>query len=191
MNEINSPNLRAISGGYPMRKLFAALAVAAPFVVAGAAQAATGPWYAEVGYNRLSTASDVKVDLNAIQFRGGYQASPHWGAEMDVATGLGSGNANIGVTDHVKLDYLVGVYGVGYLPVAKGADFFVRVGAVGGQFSQSALGASASNHENGWAAGAGFRWFPKNGANGVRVEYTRYGMQDDVNTFGASFVHKF
>ena len=75
--------------------------------------------------------------------------------------------------------------------VAKGADFFVRVGAVGGQFSQSALGASASNHENGWAAGAGFRWFPKNGANGVRVEYTRYGMQDDVNTFGASFVHKF
>jgi hypothetical protein len=174
-----------------MRKYLAALAAALPLVVAGAAHA-TGPLYAELGYTQTDIDSDLTANFNTINLRGGDQFAKHWGMEMEVGTGLGDVSTTFQNTSvKLHMNYEVGVYGVGYLPLTKGLDLFARVGAVGAQFHESAGGGNGSNRENGYAVGGGLRWFPKNGANGVRIEYTRYGMQDDANNFGASFVHKF
>jgi hypothetical protein len=174
-----------------MRKYLAALAVALPFVAAGAAHAAT-PLYAEIGYTHTSLDSDIKADFNTIDFRGGSQFSKHWGVEMEVGTGLGDASSSYqGTNFNVRMNWEVSVYAVGYLPVAKGLDLFARAGAVGAQFNESAYGNTGSNHENGYAVGVGARWFPKDGKNGIRVDYTRYGMQDDANNIGVSYVRKF
>jgi hypothetical protein len=174
-----------------MRKYLAALALALPFAMAGAAHAA-GPWYGEIGYTRTDIDSDVKADFNDIDLRGGVQFG-HWGGEMEVGAGLGNASTTIlGSSVDVKMNYEVGVYAVGHLPLARGLDLFARVGAVGAEFHESVGGGgNGSNRENGYAVGAGLRYFPMGGANGVRVEYTRYGMQDDANNLGVSFVHKF
>jgi outer membrane immunogenic protein len=175
-----------------MRKYLAAAAVALPLVVAGAAHAA-GPWYGEIGYTRTDIdSSDVKAGFNTINLRGGAQVG-HLGGEMEAGAGLGDDSSAtiLGGKYSVRMNYQVGVYAVGFLPVAKGLDLFARVGGVAAQFHESGNGLNTSNHERGWAAGLGLRYFPQAGANGVRAEYTRYGMQDDANNFGVSFVHKF
>jgi hypothetical protein len=173
-----------------MNKYFAALAAAIPLVVAGAAHAA-GPWYGEIGYTRSEFDSDVNARLNIINLRGGGQWG-HWGGEMEVGAGLGDSSTSVsGFGFNVKENYEVGIYGVGFLPVSNDLDVFARVGAVGAQYHESANGLNTSNNEHGWAAGGGVRYFPKGGANGVRVEYTRYGMQDDLNNYGVSYVRKF
>jgi hypothetical protein len=193
-----------------MRKHLAALAAALPFVVAGAAQAdgspapAPGPWYAEIGYTRTeltSKDSDVGASLtaglNTVDARVGAQFAKHWGAEMEFGTGLGSTNTNINFSGggseavSVKMNWQVGVYVLGYWPIAKGLDVFGRAGAVGAEFHENFEGSPSSNNEHGWAVGAGVRWFPGDGRNGVRVEYTRYGLQDDANNFGVHYVRRF
>jgi hypothetical protein len=175
-----------------MKLQLAALAAALPLVCAAAAQAQI-TWTGELGYTRSEVDSgDVKVGLNTINLRGGAQFAKHWGAEMEVGTGLGSSDSTFqGVPYSLKMNYQVGIYAVGYLPIAKGMDLFGRVGAVGAQFHEEVLGGHGSNHENGYGIGGGVRWFPGDGKNGVRVEYTRYGLQDDLNNFGVSFVRKF
>jgi hypothetical protein len=175
-------------------KSMAAIAVALPLACAfaGSAQAQGLTYTAEVGYERVSFTGDPKFDVNAVNFRGGAQFLKHFGVEMDVAAGLGGENVSYqGINANVKMQYAVGVYGVGYLPLAKGVDLFARVGAVGLRDQVSVSGSSGNGNEHGYAVGAGLRWFPMGGKNGLRVEYTRWGLQDDIDTFGATFVHKF
>jgi hypothetical protein len=177
-----------------MKLHLTALAAALPlaFAASGAHAAQPITWTGEIGYTHTSLDSDVKADFNTIDVRGGVQYGKHWGVEMEVGTGLGSDNTSYqGTSFSVKENYEVGVFAVGYLPLAKGLDLFGRFGGVGAQFHEEVLGGHGSNNEHGWAAGGGLRWFPGAGKNGVRLEYTRYGLNDDADNFGVSYVRKF
>lgn len=185
----------------------AAIAVATPFVMAGAAQADSNtnsgnpppPAAAftpqatlELGYTRAQfTDIHPNFGLNTIELRGGFQPAKYWGAEMEGGFGLGSTNLGDGVT--VKQDWQVAVYGVGYLPVGHNVDLLARVGYGRTQATASnSYGYSADGQSNGAVAGVGVRQFPGGGKNGWRLDYTHYFYNGDpVDTFSATYVRRF
>jgi hypothetical protein len=173
------------------RTILAAIAISAPLALTGVAHAAdAGVTYSgEVGYTYLGTTDSPHVNISAIDVRGGAQFTEHFGAEVEGVFGVTKDNVGGGVK--AGLDYLVGAYAVGSVPAGEGSAF-ARVGVVDGKVKVSGSGGSASDSHGGWAGGVGYKWFPKGGANGVRVEYTYYDLDIvKANSASISYVHKF
>jgi opacity protein-like surface antigen len=188
-------------------KAFAtAIAVAAPLVVAGAAQAAdntasanTAPAFTpqvtlEIGYTRAQF-SNTHPDfgLNTVELRGGYQPAKYWGAEMEGGFGLGSTSVSSeGYSVSVKQDWQVAFYGVGYLPVGHDVDLLARVGYGRTQATASLDDSSVAGQSSGAVAGVGVRQFPGGGKNGWRLDYTHYFYNSDpVDTVSVAYVRRF
>jgi opacity protein-like surface antigen len=179
-----------------IRMLAAAAAVALPMAVAGVANAAdSGVTYTgELGYTRAEFQdSTPSVGLNTIHARLGAQFNQNWGVEAEAATSLGSDKENVGgVNVDVKMNYLVGAFVVGSYPVNENVSVFARVGVASAKIEAKSGAVSADDTNSGWGIGAGVKWFPQGGANGVRVEYTRYDFDGSgVNAFGVGYVRKF
>lgn len=179
-----------------IRMLAAAAAVALPMAMAGVANAAdSGVTYTgELGYTRAEFQdSTPSVGLNTIHGRVGAQFNQNWGVEAEAATSLGSDKEKVGAVNvSFKMNYLVGAFVVGSLPVNENTSVFARVGVASAELEGKGPGGTASDSESGWGVGAGVKWFPNGGANGLRVEYTRYDFDGDgVNAFGVGYVRKF
>ena len=174
--------------------IVAAMAVAAPLVVAGAAQAADSGATLEIGYTRADFSNiNPNPDFNTLELRGGYQFNKNVGAEMEGGFGLGSDTLHSqGVSISVKQDWQVAFYGVGYLPVGHNFDLLARVGYGRTQATASGGGVSLDGQSSGAVAGIGVRQFPGGGKNGWRLDYTHYFYADDpVDTFSVTYVRKF
>lgn len=168
----------------------AAAAVLPMSFAAATAHAEEGvQWYGEAGYTR---GNFDDADLNIVHGRIGADITPHFGLEAEAATSLGDDSQTIGgVNVDVKMNYSVGAFVVGRIPAGEG-DLFARVGVVNAELEAKALGVTASDSDTGYAVGAGYRWFPNGGQNGLRVEYTRYEYDNEgANAFSIGYVRKF
>lgn len=134
------------------------------------------------------------ADLGAVQGRIGARFGQYIGVEGEVAAGVKKDDISIaGTRVKTELEHQVGVYGVGYLPVAPNADVFARVGYGNSKIKASLAGASASVDGDSWNYGVGGQVFLDD-KNGVRADYTRHDFKDDAgeaDTWSLGYVRKF
>jgi outer membrane immunogenic protein len=171
-------------------------ALAALLPVAASAQATSASsgtsFYGTLGY--ADTNLD-HVNLGSIQGRIGARFGTYFGVEGEVAGGVKSDTVNVSGTDvKVKLDHQEALYGVGFLPVSPNFDLLARVGYGHTQGKGSAAGASATAKGDSVNYGVGGQ-YTFDGANGVRVDYTRESFQshgsDDANVWSIAYMRKF
>jgi opacity protein-like surface antigen len=177
--------------------LIAAASLAAiTAVVPAAAQAQTdttdklGPY---VNLN-LGYADGGQPDLGVVSGRVGYRFNPYLGVEGELATGIKSDTDRIaGVDVNTKLKSEVAGYGVGFLPIGPNTDLLARVGYGTTRVRAKAAGISDTESEESWNFGVGAQHL-FDGANGVRVDYTRQEFNHDAghaNVWSVGYVHKF
>ncbi|HTI67658.1 MAG TPA: porin family protein [Caulobacteraceae bacterium] len=168
---------------------------------ATAATLAAAPAFAQglnpvTGYGNLGVAH---VDAGSQNFttlggRLGARFGNYFGAEAEGAFGVGSDKETIaGIPYESKLSHSVAAYGVGFIPLSPQLDLFVRAGYGNTKTKVSTPTASASGGGDSWNFGGGAQYF-FNGANGVRLDYTREEFThspDHANVWGASYVRKF
>lgn len=176
----------------------AASAAALTLGVAAAANAADGATgvTAELGLaSAFNTSNDVDTTLIGVQGRVGYQFHKNFGVEVEAATGLGHDNAVLSNGSHVEVkeQYEVGAFAVGYLPVSEHADVLGRVGYATNRIKATAGGISATQTNDGAAAGVGLRFFPEAGNLGMRLDYTHYFFDHDAgaNAISATVAYRF
>lgn len=172
--------------------LVSAAVVSAAALAALPAAAQTAPsFYGNVGYTAVDTDD---VTLGALTGRVGAQFHPNFAVEGEAGFGVKDDSANVGgVNVKGELKHQVAVYGVGILPVNDKFDLLARVGYGTTKVEASALGVSASDSQESWNYGVGAQ-YSFDGANGVRVDYTRYdfnGDFDKADTWAVSYVRKF
>lgn len=176
-----------------MKALIAAAAAVALTSVALPAAAQSASFYGNVGYSFVD-ADDVNVDLGAIGAKLGARFNPYLGVEGEAAFGVNDDTVTVAnVPVKVELQHTVAAYVVGYLPASSSVDLFARVGYGTSKIKASAAGVSASDDESGWNAGLGAQWF-FTANDGVRGEYTKYGIDDNglqANAWTVSYVRKF
>lgn len=160
---------------------------------AAQAQALAGVTFTgEAGYSQVML-DDADVDLGVITLRGGAQLNEYFGVEAEAHFGVNDDQVDVGgTTADVEVNTAFGLFAVGSLPVAEGVQLFGRVGYFTAEVEASAGGASADDSEDGVAFGAGVKWYPQDGAWGVRGEYTRVEFDDDsADIIGISGVYRF
>ena len=190
----------------------AALSIGAPALAFAqdATQTETGA-YANLGWSHATTNG---ANTEGIQGRLGYRFMPFLGVEGELRGGLSTGHATTNytsgtppVTTSINTDVkqtLAGAgYVVGFLPVVPNRfDVLARVGYGWSRYNLTPTGLSSVHaDEHGIRYGVGAQYL-FDGANGVRVDWTREHMSNftvpaglDVsnhaNVWGVSFVHKF
>lgn len=171
----------------------AAVASAALFSLPSLAHAQTQV-YGTVGYTVLD-ADDG--DLGAIQGRVGARFGQYFGAEGELGFGVKDESFTIapGVDAKLELNHQVAVYGVGFLPLSDKADLLARIGYGTAEFKASAAGVSGDENLDAWAFGVGAQYH-FDGANGVRVDYTRHEADDDalsgsIDTWSIAYSRRF
>lgn len=156
-----------------MRMSAFALMTALPFaMLAGTANAQdTGQAYVGAGYTYLDSEFG---DSDAINLRAGYDFSDNFGAETEILIGVDS-----------LFDYGVGFFGKAQYPVSEEFELFARAGYV---FAEDEFGFDY----DGVAFGAGGE-IAFAGPNAIRIEYTRYELDYDVdaNGFSVSYIRGF
>lgn len=165
-------------------KLVTAAVAAAALATPGVAAADTGV-YVNLGYTQFNF---EEVDLGGLTGRLGYRFHPNFAVEGEASFGVA--DDNVGPVS-VELDNAIGIFGVGFLPVAPNADLFARIGYGQIEAEASTGGFTASGDGDGFGFGAGgqYMFTP---AFGVRGEYTRIEGEDDgSDTFSLSGVFKF
>lgn len=167
--------------------------------------------YGNLGWSHLMTNG---AHVEGIQGRLGYRFMPYLGVEGELRGGLSTGSTTrnyttgappvtTGISTGVKQTVDGAGYVVGFLPLMPGRfDVLARVGYGWSHYdlTPAGLGKYGTN-EHGIRYGAGAQYL-FDGANGVRVDWTREHMSNftvpaglDVNNhadvIGVSFVHKF
>ncbi len=203
-----------------MKLILATAAVAAICAAAPAAFAqdttstTTTGVYGDLGWSHVTTNG---ADTEGVQGRLGYRFMPFLGVEGELRGGLSTGHSSVDYTAGtppvttstdvgVKQKYAAAGYVVGFLPLMPNRlDLLARVGYGWSRYDlspSSVSGLSSANaDEHGIRYGVGAQYL-FDGANGVRVDYTREHMSNfdvpaglDVNNhanvWGVSFVHKF
>ena len=190
----------------------AALSIGAPALAFAqdTTQTETGA-YGNLGWSHATTNG---ANTEGIQGRLGYRFMPFLGVEGELRGGLSTGHATTNytsgtppVTTSINTDVkqtLAGAgYVVGFLPVVPNRfDVLARVGYGWSRYNLTPTGLSSVHaDEHGIRYGVGAQYL-FDGANGVRVDWTREHMSNftvpaglDVsnhaNVWGVSFVHKF
>ena len=101
----------------------------------------TGRGYVGAGYTMLTVSPEggSDLDLSALGVRGGYYFNKYFSVEGRLAFGVGDDSQNLGtVTDPVfgpisleetvELDYSIGVYAVGHIPLTEQFQLYGLVG---------------------------------------------------------------
>ncbi len=170
--------------------------------------------YGNLGWSHVTTNG---ADTEGVQGRVGYRFMPFLGVEGELRAGLSTGHTSVDYTAGtppvttstdlgVKQKYGAAGYVVGFLPLMPNRfDLLARVGYGWSRYDLSPSSSSGlpsgSGDEHGIRYGVGAQYL-FDGANGVRVDYTRERMSNldvpaglDVNNhanvWGVSFVHKF
>lgn len=173
-----------------------AAAVAAVVPAAALAQdAPASPIYGSLGYAYSQGVSGDPVSSSAIQARLGARLNRYFGAEGELAVGVGHDNQTIGGTpQRFQLQHQAAVYGVGYLPLQPNFDLLARVGYGDTRYRIEAPGVAFNQNLDSWNYGVGaeYRFTP---GNGVRADYTRQEFRDahtgSANLWSVAYVHRF
>lgn len=165
-----------------MKKLIMAAAAAA-CLVATPAMAGDIGIYGSLGLSHADADNDTSFE--AVTGRVGARFTPNLAVEGEASYGFEQDSLD-GVIYELKSDY--GVYGVVLWPMTDNADIFLRVGT--GNTTIEVGGEDMDN--NGVRYGAGAQFF-FDGANGVRVDLTRFNLDDDIDAdvYTVSYVRKF
>jgi len=207
-----------------MRYLFAGAAAAAlvaapPAFAQNYADEDTG-FYIQGGYSYLDLqpeGADSGVDTNAITIRSGVQLTPMFGIEADITSGIDDGEFDYNVDEDevdfddnedndfddliaasgdVQLNYLVGAYVRGILPVSDRFDLSARAGYafVDVDAEVTTPGGTTfaiADSEDGFSAGAGATWDLTESWE-LRADYTWFGFDEvDVNAGTVALGYKF
>lgn len=177
-----------------MKSLVAAAVASAALLSLPSLAHAQTQVYGNLGYTVLD-ADDG--NLGAVQARLGARFGQYMGVEGEAAFGVKDENVTIspGVNAKLELNHQVAVYGVGFLPLSDKADLLARIGYGTAEFKASALGVSGNEDFNAWAFGVGAQYH-FDGANGVRVDYTRHEADDNnidgsVDTWSIAYSRRF
>lgn len=147
-------------------------------------------------YGSLGYAEDFRkgADLGAVDVKFGAKFNPYLGAEAELDVGSNSDIATqVSSGPRERINYAVGAYGVGYLPVTQHINLLARVGWGENRFSVNDSGLEGRRDVISLNYGAG-ALYDLDAKNAIRVDYTRksynHGFGDD-NTVAASLVHRF
>lgn len=173
-----------------MSKTVSAIALVAVLGAAAAsanAAEATSKVYVQGGASVVRVEDENFAVLNATA---GYNFNRYVAVEGEAAFGVKDKKID-GIK--AKVDYTLGAYVVGSLPVSQNVDLIGRVGAVKGQIkAKVSNNVSASFDDSALAYGVGVRYFPNGGLNGVRADLTKYDFDDvEVKALQVSYVRRF
>ena len=191
----------------------AAICVGAPALALAQAapDTSTTGAYGDLGWSHVTTNG---ANVEGIQGRLGYRFMPYLGVEGELRGGLSTGDTTrnyttgtppvtTGIDTRVKQTIAGAGYVVGFVPlVSNKFDVLARVGYGWSHYDLTPAGLSkygASEHGIRYGVGAQYLF---DGANGVRVDWTREHMSnftvptgldvsDNANVWGVSFVHRF
>ncbi|WP_233205065.1 porin family protein [Alkalicaulis satelles] len=153
-------------------------------VLSGGAYAQISQAYVGLGGSRVD-ADDV--NLNAFNVRLGADLNEFFAIEGEGLIGVGDDTAG-GVK--VKLNYGVAGFVRARAPLGDGFSVHARAGFGWLEAEATAGGMTMSEDESGFGYGAGAEWMFA-GPNGLRFDYTRYNMFDDINVWTVSYVRRF
>lgn len=120
------------------------------------------------------------------QILAGTRVNKHFGVETEVWQPDRRDLSQAARRD-LERDRTPAAYGVAYVPVAKNAEVYARIGKGG------ARNTLAGSRDDGWQYGAGAQ-ISREGRSGFRADYTRQGLpRSDVkaNVFSLGFVSRF
>ena len=185
----------------------ALLGVAAPALAQSDTQSSKDGLYGDLGWSGTQAQGAMTQGITG---RVGGRYHTYFGVEGEVTGGIASDNRTLGAgtaaqtSVDVKQKLAGAVYGVGFLPVTSNFDILARVG-----YGASRYGVTPGNgvakydvNENGIRYGVGAQYL-FNGANGLRVDYTRQHMgsgtdsggyfsaDKDAGVWSVSLAHKF
>jgi outer membrane immunogenic protein len=174
-----------------MKSLIAAAALTAVAAVAApaAAQDAANGFYGNIGYTFVN-ADDLDVDLGALGAKVGYKFNPYIGVEGEAAFGVDDDNFG---PIKLELKHTVAAYVVGFVPVNEQFELLGRVGYGNTEVEASGFGGSASADDSCWNVGVGAQYF-FTANDGVRAEYTKYGVDDNglqADAWSVSYARRF
>jgi len=188
----------------------AAMCAAAPALAQESTATDTGV-YGNLGWSHATTNG---ASTEGVQGRLGYRFMPYLGVEGELRGGLSTGHATVGYTSGappvttnidsgVKQSIAGAGYVVGFVPLMRNRfDLLARVGYGWSRYDLSPAGlATAHADEHGIRYGVGAQYL-FDGANGVRVDWTREHMNNfdspagldvsnNADVWGVSYVHKF
>jgi opacity protein-like surface antigen len=189
----------------------AALCIAAPAFAQDAPASSTTGVYGDLGWSHDTTNG---ASTEGVQGRLGYRFIPYLGVEGEIRGGLSTGHTTRNYTAgnppvttaigaDIKQTFAGAGYVVGFVPLMSDRfDLLGRVGYGWSHYDITPAGLSKyGTHEHGVRYGLGAQYL-FDGANGVRVDWTREHMSNftvpaglDVNNhadvWGVSFVHRF
>ncbi|MEM9740427.1 MAG: porin family protein [Pseudomonadota bacterium] len=166
--------------------------------VAGTAGAQSGSFYGDIGYTFQSIDTGIEgvddIDIGAITGHGGYQFTPNLAAEGEISVGVQDEDFDLGAgaEGSVSLNYLLGAYGRVQGNLTPQLQVFARAGIVNAELEAEADGlGSESDSETGAGYGVGAEYM-FDAVNGVRVDYTRYDIEDlESDAFTIAYKRKF
>ncbi len=192
MNRLILPSVASLAAG-------AALFVAAVPAFAqdnAPTHAPTAAWwqptdvYTSLGYTGINQGSGYDDHIGAVTGRVDARYGKYFGLEGELSGGVVGDHASSGL--NTRLDHQYAAYAVGYLPVMRNADLFVRVGYGDSKVRYQGTGGYSLNTES-FNYGAGGQYF-FTAHDGIRAEYTRQESNDigpNADTMSVSWVHKF
>jgi outer membrane immunogenic protein len=172
----------------------AAIAAAVP-AVALAQDAPASPIYGSLGYAYSQGVSGDPASASTIQGRLGARLNRYFGAEGELAIGIGHDNKTVnGTPERFQLQRQAAAYGVGYLPLQPNFDLLARIGYGATRYRTEAPGVSFHRDLDSWNYGVGAQYSFTPG-NGVRADYTREEFRDphtgSANLWSVAYVHRF
>jgi len=176
-----------------MRKiiLVTTLALAATACAAGAQAADKLQTYGKVGV----TSADYGDQFTALNLGYGVDLSPNLALEATGDIGLSDKTYNVsGVNVKAKLDYQIGAFVVGKLPISPNVNLTGRLGYMQAKLKASAGGFTASDTASGAAIGVGLTCFPHGGKNGFSIDATHanFGSKNGTaNIYQVSYIRRF
>jgi len=178
------------------RVLSACVFAWAGLAAAGHAQSADNGFNLSAGYTRMDLED---FELSAATLRGGYDFNRHFGIEGQLDLGIDGDEASIcppnaacvAAISEVDLDYSIGAYAVGRLPLTDRFRVFGRLGYVTSEFDANvAYGGATDDQGIAWGAGAEFDIWE---AGAIRFDYTRTDYDDfgESDAFTLSYAYRF
>jgi opacity protein-like surface antigen len=177
-----------------MKTMFAAAALVAA-TLAFAAPAAAAETYISVGagsesmdFSGLGVGAGT-ANIPVVIGRVGWKSDQWFGAEADLAFGVGSSDIAPGVK--VKLNSAAAIYGVAFIPVGKKADFILRAGYGHQAGKVEAGGGSTDTNDGAFSYGVGADYKFKSNLS-LRGDYTRVDIDGvDTGMWTLSVAHSF
>ncbi|EGF93009.1 ompA family protein [Asticcacaulis biprosthecium C19] len=157
-----------------------------------AAAATPGNITVEVGLTRANVA-DIDTSYAVLTARVGTKFNAYFGAEFEAGIGLNEDTVDFGGFDiDTKLEYAIGAFLTGEMPIDDQLALTGRVGYAKTQIKASAGGYSESASGDGAAFGVGVKYTSTSGNYVVRGDVSRYQIDDgDVDAVSVTIGRKF